>query len=108
MILINVKYKVKPEFVASFRDEVDEFTQATRAEAGNIFFEWYKSTDEDDVFILIEAFQDDAAEAHVTSDHFKKACAEMPKLLVETPTVINTLIPGKTEWDILAEMPVEN
>lgn len=103
MILINVKYKVKPEYVESFREKVDAFTQATRAEEGNIFFEWYQSTDEENVFLLIEAFQDDAAEAHVSSDHFKKACVETPEYLLETPTVINTLIPGKTEWDELVE-----
>ncbi|MDO4908866.1 MAG: putative quinol monooxygenase [Corynebacterium sp.] len=108
MILINVKYKVKPEYVENFRELVDEFTQATRAEEGNIFFDWYRSTDEPDVYILTEAFKDDAAEAHVSSAHFKKACTDMVKLLVETPVVINTLIPGKTEWDLLAEMPVEN
>ncbi|MFV8381842.1 antibiotic biosynthesis monooxygenase [Corynebacterium hindlerae] len=107
MILINVKYKVRPEFVDTFREEVAAFTNATRAEDGCLFFEWYKSTDEPDVFILVEGFKDDAAEAHVSSEHFKQACVDMPKLLVETPTIINTLIPGKTEWDEMAEFKVE-
>ena len=54
----------------------------------------------------IPAFQDDAAEAHVNSEHFKKATELFPTLLVETPTIINTLIPGKTEWDEMAEFKV--
>ncbi|MEJ5927554.1 putative quinol monooxygenase [Corynebacterium sp. H128] len=107
MILINVEYKVRPEFVDSFRDEVAAFTNATRAEAGCLFFEWYKSTDEPDVFILVEGFEDDAAEAHVGSEHFKQACVDMPKLLAKTPTIINTAIPGKREWDEMAEFKVE-
>jgi hypothetical protein len=31
----------------------------------------------------------------------------MPKYLVETPDIINTLIEGKTEWDKMAEFKVE-
>lgn len=107
MILINVKYLVKPEYTEDFRDRVAAFTEATRAEAGCLFFEWYRSTDEENVYILVEGFKDDAAAAHVGSDHFKQACIDMPKLLQETPTIINTLIPGKLEWDEMAEFKVE-
>ena len=56
--------------------------------------------------VLVEGFQEDAAEAHVNSEHFKKATELFPTLLVETPTIINTLIPGKTEWDEMAEFKV--
>ncbi|MDU6480049.1 MAG: antibiotic biosynthesis monooxygenase, partial [Corynebacterium kroppenstedtii] len=34
MILINVRYRPKPEFVESFREKMDEFTQACRQEPG--------------------------------------------------------------------------
>ena len=102
MILINVKFKVRPEYVETFRDEAAEFTNATRAEPGCLFYEWYRSTDRPDEYVLVEGFQDDAAEAHVNSEHFKKATELFPTLLVETPTIINTLIPGKTEWDEMA------
>ncbi len=107
MILINVRYDVKPEYVESFRERVADFTDATRAEAGNIFFDWYRSTDEDNVFFLQEAFLDDAAEAHVSSEHFKQAMKDVPPLLVKTPDIINTTIEGKTEWDKMAEFRVE-
>jgi len=83
-----------------------EFTNATRAEPGCLFYEWYRSTDRPDEYVLVEGFQDDAAEAHVNSEHFKKATELFPTLLVETPTIINTLIPGKTEWDEMAEFKV--
>ena len=106
MILINVKFKVRPEYVETFRDEAAEFTNATRAEPGCLFYEWYRSTDRPDEYVLVEGFQDDAAEAHVNSEHFKKATELFPTLLVETPTIINTLIPGKTEWDEMAEFKV--
>jgi len=72
MILINVKFKVRPEYVETFRDEAAEFTNATRAEPGCLFYEWYRSTDRPDEYVLVEGFQDDAAEVHVNSEHFKR------------------------------------
>ncbi|WJZ02135.1 putative quinol monooxygenase [Corynebacterium freiburgense] len=107
MILINVKFHVRPEFVETFPQQVAAFTEATRAEPGCLFFDWYRSVDEDNVFVLVEGFLDDAAEAHVGSEHFQQACVDMPKLLEKTPTIINTLIPGKTHWDQMAEFRVE-
>lgn len=107
MILINVKFKPLPEYVESFREQVDAFTQATRAEAGNLCFEWYRSTDNPEEYFLCEAFHDDAAEAHVNSEHFKKATEMFPKILKETPEIINTVIEGKTEWDRMAEFQVK-
>lgn len=106
VILINVKFKPLPEYVDTFREQVAEFTEKTRAEDGNIFFDWSINTDNPNEFILIEAFQDDAAEAHVNSDHFKAACELFPTILSETPEIINTLIEGKTEWDRMAEFAV--
>ncbi|MCQ9344150.1 putative quinol monooxygenase [Corynebacterium kozikiae] len=107
MILINVRYQVRPEYQETFLEETAWFTEATRAEEGNIFFDWYRSPDNPGEFLLIEAFQDDAAEAHVNSAHFKRAQEELPKYLERTPDVINTLIPEKTEWDKLVEFEVK-
>ena len=44
MILINVKFRVKPEHTATFLTDIDWFTTATRAEPGNLFFDWYQSS----------------------------------------------------------------
>ena len=106
MILINVRFKPLPEHVENFRELVKEFTDASRAEEGNIFFDWYRNEDNPGEYLLIEAFQDDAAEAHVNSEHFKAAQEFFPTILKETPTIINTLIEGKTEWDEMAEFKV--
>jgi quinol monooxygenase YgiN len=56
-------------------------------------------------YVLIEAFREDAAEAHVTSQHFKKAQADLPQYLVETPKVRNIVMPGD-HWDSLGEFEV--
>lgn len=107
MILINVRFRPKPEYVENFREKVAEFTEASRAEEGNIFFEWARNTDDPNEYILFEAFHDDAAEAHVNSTHFRAAKSYFPTLLTETPTIINTVIEGKTEWDRMAEFTVD-
>lgn len=106
MILINVRFRPLPENTENFRELVAEFTEASRAEEGNLFFEWYRNTDDPREYILVEAFKDDAAEAHVNSDHFKAAQELFPQILEKTPDIINTLIDGKTEWDEMAEFQV--
>ena len=69
--LIVVKFKTKPEWTDRWIELVTPFTEATRAEPGNLWFEWNRSIEEPDTFTLVEAFADDGAAAHVNSDHFK-------------------------------------
>jgi quinol monooxygenase YgiN len=104
MILIVVKWTIKPERSGRWLDDVAEFTQGTRGEPGNIFFEWSRSADNPDQYVLIEAFQDDAAAAHVNSDHFKKFVAWAPDAVAETPKIINVQgVPGDG-WSEMAEV----
>lgn len=107
MILINVRFRPKPEYVENFRELVADYTEATRAEEGCLFFDWTRNVDDPGEYILLEGFKDDGAEAHVNSAHFKKSAEMFPDLLIETPQIINTLIEGKTEWDRMAEFQVK-
>ena len=106
MILIVVKFQVKPELADQWPELTREFTEETRKEPKNKFFEWSRSLEDPNEYVLLEAFEDDAAEAHVNSGHFKAAQEFFPTILKETPTIINTLIEGKTEWDEMAEFKV--
>ena len=106
MIFIAVKWPVKPEYADQWLDLVKDFTEATRAEPGNLWFDWSRSVEDPNEFVLVEAFQDDAAGAHVTADHFKQAQAALPQYLVETPRIVNCQIPGE-DWSRLGEMEVE-
>jgi quinol monooxygenase YgiN len=103
MIFIVVKMTVRPERTDEWLTLVEPFTQATRNEPGNIFFEWSKSVENPNQFVLVEAFQDDAAAAHVNSDHFKAAMAWMPDVVAETPQIINMQLPGN-DWSQMAEI----
>jgi quinol monooxygenase YgiN len=105
MIFIAAKWPVKPEYADQWLDLVKDFTEATRAEPGNLWFDWSRSVEDPNEFVLLEAFQDDAAEAHVTADHFKQAQAALPQYLVETPRIVNFQLPGE-DWSRLGEMEV--
>ncbi|KQY58531.1 antibiotic biosynthesis monooxygenase [Aeromicrobium sp. Root495] len=106
MIVITARFRVKAEHADEWPQITRAFTEATRAEAGNLWFDWSRSLEDPQEYVLIEAFQDDAAEAHVTSAHFKQAQADLPAHLEETPRVINATVPG-TEWSELGEMTVD-
>lgn len=106
MILIVVKFRTKPEYTERWPEIVDEFTRATRAEPGNIFFEWSRSLENKDEWVLVEAFQDDAAAAHVGSDHFAAAMESMRPAITETPRVISRTVEG-SGWDEMGELKID-
>ncbi|MFD8564814.1 putative quinol monooxygenase [Streptosporangium canum] len=104
MIFIAVKFTVRPERSEEWLSLVDDFTQATRQEPGNVFFEWSRSVETPHQFVLLEAFASSAAgEAHVGSEHFKTAMAWMPEVIAKTPEIINVEVPGEG-WSQMAEL----
>ncbi|MFI7058825.1 putative quinol monooxygenase [Streptosporangium canum] len=104
MIFIAVKFTVRPERSEEWLSLVDDFTQATRQEPGNVFFEWSRSVETPHQFVLLEAFASSAAgEAHVGSEHFKTAMAWMPEVIAKTPEIINVEVPGDG-WSQMAEL----
>lgn len=96
MIFIVVRWTIRPERSAQWLDLVKDFTEATRAEPGNLFFDWSKDVDSPHRFTLVEAFRDgEAGAAHVNSEHFKAAMAWMPDMVAEKPEIINVEVPGE-------------
>ena len=107
MILIVVKFKTKPNWSDRWMDLVHDFTEATRAEPANLWFEWSRSVEDPGEYVLVEAFEDDGAGPHVNSDHFKRAMVALPQALVETPHIINTTIEGVNDWSRMGELTIE-
>jgi len=107
MIFIVVKWRPKAEYVENFTDQVAEFTEATRNEPGNLFFEWSRRVDDSSEYVLVEGFRDgDAGKAHVTSEHFKKFVAGAPALLSSTPRIISHEIDADG-WGEMGEITVD-
>lgn len=105
MIFIVVKFNVKPDWSDRWSELTKSFTEATRAEPGNLWFDWSRSIENPHEFILVEAFEDEAAAAHVQSAHFKQAMQDLVPALVETPRIISRQIEGNT-WDRMGEMSI--
>jgi quinol monooxygenase YgiN len=107
VIFITAKFRVRPEHADKWVDLTRGFTEATRAEPGNLWFDWSRSVDDPTEFVLVEAFRDgEAGAAHVQSEHFRSATAALPAYLVETPRIVSQLI-DQDDWSELGEMTVD-
>ena len=107
MIFITAKFRIKPEHAENWPEISRSFTESTRAEDGCLWFDWSRSLDDPNEYVLTEAFVDgDAGGVHVSSEHFKAAQRELPPYLVETPRIVSTEVPG-TGWSELGELAVK-
>lgn len=107
MIFITAKFRVKPEHVDRWPEITREFTQASRAEEGCLWYDWSRSLDDPNEFVLVEAFRDgQAGAAHVGSEHFRQAQHDLPPHLLETPRIVSVEVPG-SDWSTLGELAVD-
>jgi len=102
---IVVKFPVKPEWTDRWLDLVGSFTSSTRAEPGNLFFEWSRSVEDPNTFVLVEGFTDDGAGPHVSSEHFQQAMREMPQALARTPQIISKQVEDGG-WGPMGELEI--
>lgn len=105
MIFIVVKFQVKPELADEWPAITREFTEATRAEPGNKWFDWSRSVEDPNEYVLVEAFDDDGAGPHVQSEHFAKMREEFPQYLSATPKIVSRQVEGDG-WDEMGELKV--
>ncbi len=106
MIFITAKFRVRPEHADDWPEISRPFTEATRAEAGCLWFEWSRSLDDPNEYVLVEAFRDgDAGGAHVSSEHFRTAQEELPPYLAATPRIVSQTV-DQDDWSELGEMKV--
>jgi len=106
MIFITAKFKVLPEYADQWPEITREFTLATRAEPGCLWFNWSRSLDDATEYVIVEAFRDgEAGAAHVGSEHFKAAQQRLPAYLAETPRIVNVTVP-QDGWSELGEFAV--
>jgi quinol monooxygenase YgiN len=72
-----------------------------------MWFDWSRSVEEPNVYVLVEAFRDErAGQAHVQSAHFAAARRDLPPHLSETPQIVNVTVPQEG-WSLLGEMEVD-
>jgi quinol monooxygenase YgiN len=105
MIFICVKWKVKPEYADQWVDLTRDFTESTRAEEGNLFFEWSQSLEEPDIHVLVEGFRDAAAGAsHVGTQAFRDFVEKAPDYVAAQPRIIYVDAPDVSGWGPMGEI----
>lgn len=106
MIFITARFAVKPEHADSWIEISRAFTEATRAEDGCLWYEWSRSVDDSNLYVLVEAFADEnAGGVHVNSDHFREAQRTLPQYLSRTPDIVHCQVP-QSGWSELGELAV--
>ena len=106
MIFIAAKFQVPPDHADAWPEIVADFTAATRSEPGCLWFDWSRSIEAPNQYVLIEAFRDDAAGATRPIRPFKRAQQTLPPHLAETPRIINVTVP-QNDWSPLGELAVQ-
>ena len=106
MIFITARFAVKPEHADDWIEISRAFSEATRAEEGCLWYDWSRSVDDPNLYVLVEAFADEAAGGvHVGSEHFREARRTLPQYLSRTPDIVNVQIP-QSDWSELGELAV--
>lgn len=106
MIFIVAKFDVAPEYQESWLSITADFTAATRAEPGNLWFEWSRTVDDPSEYVLLEAFRDQqAGAAHVQAPHFQAGLDAMRPALSSTPRIVHADLSAEG-WSPLAELHI--
>lgn len=71
MIIIHATFNIIANKHQQFIEEIQPLIEASKAESGNISYDLFKSTDKENIFIMVEVWQDsDAVAFHNASTHF--------------------------------------
>src|SRR4051812_34992133 len=105
VILIVVKFPVRPERAGEWESLAADYARAVNAEEGSLFFEWSRSLEEPDTFVCVEGFRNsDAGAAHVGTDAFKKFVDVAPDLVAAQPQIIYVDAPDVAGWGPMGEI----
>jgi quinol monooxygenase YgiN len=105
MILINVKFPVRPERIDEWIAIAEQYAKDVSAEPGNVFFEWSRGLDDPNVFLATECFVDGAAGgAHMATPHVANFMAIAPDLVAEQPQIIYVDSDAVTGWNPMGEI----
>jgi quinol monooxygenase YgiN len=89
MILITVKFPIRPDKTAEWLELADSYASAVRAEPGNRFFQFSRSLHDENEYVCIEGFADAAAgQVHMQQDHVSQFMATMPDIVSARPKII--------------------
>jgi quinol monooxygenase YgiN len=105
VILIVVKFPVRPERAEEWSALAAGYARAVDAEDGSLFFEWSRSVGEAETWVCVEGFRDgDAGAAHVRTQAFKDFVERAPDLVAAQPQIIYVDAPDLAGWGPMGEI----
>ena len=87
MIVLNVTYRCKPDAREEFLEAImtEGIDIASRAEPGNIKYDYYTPVEDGDDLLLVEKWQDaDALAEHGRQPHFTRLGELKPQYVLDT------------------------
>jgi quinol monooxygenase YgiN len=105
MILINVKFPIRPDRIDEWTQLARDYATAVNAEEGCLFFEWSRGLEDPNEFVTIEGFRDaDAGAAHTRTPHFAEMLEKAPSLVSGQPQIIYVDQPDLDGWGPMGEI----
>jgi len=82
MIIIHATFHINPTMQDQFLEEIQPLIAASRAEAGNISYRLQKDVESENIFTMVEVWQNkDAVASHNASEPFTTFVAKVKKFL---------------------------
>ena len=89
MILIVVKFPIRPDRQREWEELSAFYAESVNAEPGCLFFEFSRSVDDPQTYVTVEGFRDAAAgQEHMQQDHVARFMSEMPDIVSAQPQII--------------------
>lgn len=105
MILITVKFPIRPDRLTEWEDLSTFYAAAVNAEPGCVFFEFSRSLTEPNTFVCIEGFTDaEAGSEHMAQAHVARFMAQMPDIVSAQPQIIYVDAPEVTGFVPMGEI----
>lgn len=105
MILITVKFPIRPDRMTEWEALSADYAAAVSAEPGCVFFEFSRSVADPSEFVCIEGFRDQAAgEEHMRQAHVTRFMAEMPDIVSAQPQIIYVDAPDVDGFGPMSEI----
>ena len=94
MIVLQIRWMVRPEFADDFLSRIADFSAACRAEPGCLRFEWMRDCHHARRFVLFEAYRGwTGLAAHLRSGHFFAAFAVHRRYATGLPRLLSVRFP---------------
>ncbi|MFE4705637.1 putative quinol monooxygenase [Peribacillus simplex] len=88
MITMHGYMKINKDHRTEFLEKVKDVIAASRAETGNISYNLYENTHEQNHFVMLEEWQDEEAiEIHGKTEHFQHFLKLAQSFLLEAPVI---------------------